>query len=323
MVTEYSVELESVQTPKNKEHFDVLVIGSGPAGMSAALCSRRAGLKVLIIDKALPGGQTSTAYNINNYLGFPNGILGVDLSGKMELQLKQQGVFFLCDQVIDVLTCSEKAKQVKTVLGHVYFTKSIVLATGLEPKPLDKSFEKRFLGRGVSYYAQGDGLSYQGKSVAVIGGGNCACYAADYLLNFVERLYLIHRGNDIKAVRVLKDKVLKHQNLVVLWETDVLGVFGVDKVEKLKCQHLYTGQETWLDVQCVFIYVGRVPSSEFFLLDLQTDEGGYVLTDDYMRTSIPGIYAVGDIRHKQIRQIATAVSDGMIAAINIERDLFR
>eukprot|EP01047_Picozoa_sp_COSAG01_P006071 COSAG01_NODE_216_length_21695_cov_83.368772_9_plen_324_part_00 len=323
MTLDYMVEEASINTPKDKDSFDLLIIGAGPAGMSAAVCASRAGLKVLIVDKALPGGQTSTAYHVNNYLGFPDGVLGVDLSAKMEQQLLQYGISYSCDTVTDILNCAAKTKEVRTALARVYYTKSLIIASGLEPKSLGLSFEKKFLGRGVSYYAQGDGMSYQGKTVVVIGGGNCACYAADYLLKFVEKLFLVHRGNDIKAVKVLKDKVIGHPNLSVLWETEAVDAFGVDKLEKLKCQHLYTQQQTWIDAQCVFVYAGRVPAEELFLLELDKDEMGYIITDAYMRTSIPGIYAVGDIRQKQIRQIATAVSDGMVAAINIERDIFR
>lgn len=323
MNVEYQFQGLFTEDEKKDKAYDVIVIGSGPAGMSAALCSARAGLSVLILDKSLPGGQASTAYQVSNYLGFPGGVLGIDLVQAMEKQLKEYNIVFSCDDVVDILDLHHKVKCVKTSLSQMYYARAIVLAIGLEPKVLDKPFEKQFLGRGVSYYAQGDGLSYQGQNVAVIGGGNCACYAADYLLNFVNTLYLIHHGNDIKAVKLLKDKVLKHPNLVVLWETEILDVFGVDKVEKIKCQHLYTQQNTWLDIQCLFIYAGRVPSKGFFLLDLKVDEEGFFITDEFMRTSIPGVYAVGDIRQKQIRQIATAVSDGMIAAINIERDLFR
>lgn len=323
MKVDYVTEPLPIQTPKNGDVFDVIIIGAGPSGMSAALCLRRADLSVLLLDKALPGGQTSTAYYIENYLGFTEPILGEKLSANMEAQLAQNGVFYSCEMVTDILNASSSKKEIVTELGKRYFSKALIIASGLEPKELGLSFEKQFLGRGVSYYAQGDGLSYKDKSVAVIGGGNCACYASDYLLNFVERLYLIHRGSDVKAVKTLKDRVLGHEKTTLLWETEVTEAFGVDKLEKIRCKHFISDQQTWLDVQCVFIYAGRVPSDEMFLLNMKRDEKGFIVTDEYMRTSLSGVYAIGDIRQKQIRQIATAVSDGMIAAINIERDFFR
>lgn len=313
--------LEQLDSFSPEDIFDMIIIGSGPAGMSAALCAGRAKLKVLMIDKSLPGGQSSTAYKITNYLGFPNGKLGPDLAYDMESHLKEYSISYRCESVEDILTPGEPVKKVKTDLGNIYKTKAIVMAIGLEPKPLEMDFEKQFLGRGISYYAQSDVENYAGKDVAVIGGGNCACYAADYLSQFVNKLYLIHRSDYIKAVKMLKDKVMENPKIDILWDTQPEDAFGIDKVERIKLNHVITKQSTWITVQGVFIYVGRIPPKDLISVELEVDENGYILTDDYMRTNIPGIYAAGDIRSKQIRQIATAVSDGMIAAINAEKDL--
>lgn len=305
------------------DHVDVVVVGSGPAGMSAALCASRAKLSVLVIDRNLPGGQATIAYTVSNYLGFPDGIFGPDLASRMEAQLKEYGVTFLCEAVEDIADDGKGHKCVRTDLGKKIKTRAVVLAAGLEPKPLDLSFARRFLGRGISYYAQSDSETYRDKEVAVIGGGNCACYAADYLSQFVKKLTLIHRSDYIKAVQTLKDRVLANDRIDCIWDTELVDAFGIDKVEKIKLKHLATHQETWLDVQGVFIYIGRIPPTDILNVDLQCDENGYVITDEFMRTNIPGIYAAGDIRSKQIRQIATAVSDGMIAAINLDKDLFK
>ena len=313
--------LEQLDSFSPEDIFDMIIIGSGPAGMSAALCAGRAKLKVLMIDKSLPGGQSSTAYKITNYLGFPNGKLGPDLAYDMESHLKEYSISYRCESVEDILTPGEPVKKIKTDLGNIYKAKAIVMAIGLEPKPLEMDFEKQFLGRGISYYAQSDVENYEGKDVAVIGGGNCACYAADYLSQFVNKLYLIHRSDYIKAVKMLKDKVMENPKIDILWDTQPEDAFGIDKVERIKLNHVITKQSTWISVQGVFIYVGRIPPKDLISVELEVDENGYILTDDYMRTNIPGIYAAGDIRSKQIRQIATAVSDGMIAAINAEKDL--
>ena len=303
-----------------EEVYDLIIIGSGPAGMSAALCAARAKKKTIIIDRNPPGGQTSTAYKISNYLGFSGGIVGPNLAEEMENHLKNYGCDIRYEMVEDIVDIKSTTKIVKTDLGNSFKGKKIIIAVGLEPKELDSDFERRFLGRGISYYAQSDVETYRNADVAVIGGGNCASYAADYLSQVVNKLYIIHRSNDLKAVSLLKEKIIKNEKIDILWNTELEDVFGIDKVEKIKLKNIITNQQTWLDVKGVFIYVGRVPPKTIISLDLDLDEKGFIVTDEYMRTNIPGVYAAGDIRSKQIRQIATAVSDGMIAAINADRD---
>ncbi|RAP36116.1 thioredoxin-disulfide reductase, partial [Candidatus Marinamargulisbacteria bacterium SCGC AAA071-K20] len=168
-----------------------------------------------------------------------------------------------------------------------------------------------------------DGESYTGENVAVIGGGNCACYAALHLSPFVNKLYLIHRSDSIKSVKLLKEKLFNNDKIDIIWNSEPVEAFGLEKLEKIKLKNVITHQHTWLDVKGVFVYVGRIPPKEFLALDINVDEEGFIITDEYMRTNIPGIYAAGDIRSKQIRQIATAVADGMIAAINVDKDLNR
>jgi thioredoxin reductase (NADPH) len=316
------VKLKKAQIiPKSGDLFDVIIIGAGPAGMSAALCAGRARLKILILDKAMPGGQTSTAYRIYNYIGFPNGILGPDLAERMEDHLDNYNIYYACEGVEDIGQIHAAEKNIQTDMGNFYRTKAIIIATGLEPKFLDEPFEKRFLGRGISYYAQCDGEAYRDKDVVVIGGGNCACYAAEYLAKTVNKLTLIHRSDYINAVSNLREKIFNNPKIDILWNSEVVDAFGIDHLAKLKVYNRTTQQHTWLDAKAAFIYVGRIPNKTIMSLDLSVDEKGYVVTDEYMRTNIKGVYAAGDIRSKQIRQIATAVSDGMIAAINVERDV--
>ncbi len=316
------MELEPV-IPIEGDNFDLIIIGAGPAGMEAAVCAGRARLKTLVIDRALPGGQASTSYKIYNYLGYPNGVMGDDLALKMEKHFREYKIQYTCENVEDILNISEKEKIIKTDLGSTYKTKAIILAVGLEPKQMQYPFEKQFLGRGISYYAQCDAESYKNETVAVIGGGNCACYAAEYLAQFVKKLYIIHRSDYIKAVKTLKEKIMNNSIIDVLWNTELVDVFGVDHVEKIKLLNISTTQTTWLDVKAIFVYVGRIPPRDLISVDIELDEKGYIITDEYMRTNIPGVYAAGDIRSKQIRQIATAISDGMIAAINVDRDIIQ
>ncbi len=322
MIQETMAELEKLK-PIPDDTFDLIVIGAGPAGMSASICASRADLKVLLIEKALPGGECSTACKIDNYIGFPKGILGEELGRHMEAQLFSHPIAYSCDNVSNIIDIKEPLKKVQTDLGQQYKTRAIILALGLEPKVLGANFESQFLGRGVSYYAQCDVEHYRDQNVMVIGGGNCACYAADYLSKFVKKVYLVHQSDHIRAVKTLERSILENPKIDPIWNSQIQEVFGIDTVEKAKIMNVTNQQHTWLDVKGIFIYVGRIPPKEFVNPEINTDENGYIISDEYMRTNIPGVYAAGDIRSKQIRQIATAVSDGMTAAINVERDLFR
>ena len=309
--------------PENNDMFDVVIIGAGPAGMSAAICASRADLKTLVVEKALPGGECSTACKIDNFIGQPNGIHGPELSRVMEAQLFNQEVFYTCETVVDFINFDGPIKTVTTSLGNSYRTKTIILALVLEPKKLESDFEHRFMGQGVSYYAQADPSYYENKNAVVIGGGNCACYAADYLSKYVNQVYMVHNYDSIRAVKKLKNSIESNEKITIMWNSKVTELFGVDHVERVKTENVITGQSTWLDAQGVFIYIGRVPPQDIVRFDVQLDEQGFIVTDEFMRTNIKGVYAAGDIRSKQVRQIAPAVSDGMIAAINIERDYFR
>ena len=230
-------------------------------------------------------------------------------------------VFYCCETVIDFLNVHGPVKTVTTSLGNTYRTKTIILAIGLEPKKLNADFEDRFMGQGISYYAQADPSYYKDKNAVVIGGGNCACYAADYLSKFVNHVYMVHNYDSIRAVKKLKGSVESNEKITIMWNSKVTELFGVDHVERVHTENVITGQSTWLDAQGVFIYVGRVPPQDIVRFDVELDEQDS-LSPMNTAGNRKGIYA-GDIRSKQVRQIAPAVSDGMIAAINIERDFFR
>jgi thioredoxin reductase (NADPH) len=303
--------------PTHNERFDVVIIGAGPAGMSAAVCCARADLKTLIIERALPGGGVSSAFKVHNVLGFPGGIVGQELGKRMESHILDYNLAYTNASVDAIENKHGLEKKVVTELGECYYTRYIIIATGLEPKLLNTDFESQFTGRGISYFADCDGSSYTGKTIGVVGGGNCACYAADYLSQFAEKIYMIHRSDSLKSVSYLKKRILNNPKIQIMWQTHVTEAFGIDKLEKIKVENLHNHQTTWLDLKGLFIYVGRIPSEETCRFGVALDEEGFILTDDYMRTDIPGIYAAGDIRSKQIRQIQPAIADGMIAAVNI------
>jgi thioredoxin reductase (NADPH) len=286
MIDEKTLTEPKKVTPKHMDVFDLIIIGAGPAGLSAGLCAGRAGLKILLIEKTLPGGETSTACLIDNYLGFPGGVYGEDLSERMENHLFHYEIHYTCETVEEIENSSNKEKIIKTDLGNIYKTKAVILATGLEPQKLNLAFEKKFLGRGISYCAPCDSFLYQDKTIAVIGGGNCACYAADYLAQFASEVYLIHKSSDLKAVKSLKNRILNNPKITIMWNSLITDAFGIENVEKAKIMNTQTNQHTWIDIKGIFIYAGRVPSKKLYGLDLKTDEKGFLITDEYMRTSV-------------------------------------
>jgi len=305
------------------EIYDLIIIGGGPAGLSAALCASRASLRVLLIEKTVLGGEATEACRIDNLIGFPGGILGTNLATQMRQQIAEWPIDHVFEGVDDIQSLEPFKKVVRTDLGGAYSGKAVLVSVGLEPKKIDSKFENRFLGRGVSYCAQGDCDFYRDEDVVVLGGGNCAAYAADYLAQYARSVTLVHSANHIRAVRSLKEKIEANPKITVLWDSEVEEIFGIERVEKIKIRHLLNQDSTWVNAKAVFVYKGRIPPQEILNLDLKKDEHGFIVTDEYMRTNMTGIYAAGDIRAKQIRQIATAISDGMIAAINIERDLLK
>ena len=253
MLEDTQVELLKIP-PSESDLYDVIIIGAGPAGMSAGVCAARAKLKTLIIEKALPGGECSTACEINNFVSHPGGILGDELGQKMEEQLFSYQVHYSCENVIDISDSHSREKKITTDLGKTYQTRSIILAMGLEPKKLDAGFESKFLGRGISYYARCDVDYYTGKDVIVIGGGNCACYAAEYLSRFVNKVTMVHHYDHLRAVNILKEKINNNPKVDIIWNSHVTEVFGIDKVEKAKVVNVTNDQYTWIDVKGIFVY---------------------------------------------------------------------
>lgn len=290
--------------------YDVIIIGAGPAGCTAALYCGRAALKTLLIEKMSPGGQMATTEEVDNYPGFPKGINGGELSFSMLEQAEKFGAKTVYDEVAS-LSLKGDVKTVQLANGQQLEALCIILAMGAEPRLLGAKGEDKFRGRGVSYCATCDGGFFKGKTVAVVGGGDTAAADAIYLSKICSKVYLIHRRDTLRASRAYKNR-LESSNVEFLWNTTVEEIGGEEKVSFIKAKNGEEMREIKLDG--VFIAVGITPGSGLIADALETDEQGYILADEGTKTSQEGVFVCGDIRKKPLRQIVTAVSDGAVAA---------
>ena len=296
--------------------FDILIVGGGPAGLTAGIYATRSGLSALILEEFWCGGQTLNTYEIKNYPGFEN-ISGADLSAKIEKQAKDLGVQFAYEKVQNV-DFDGKIKQVFTK-KHTYRAKSVILCLGAKPRTLGLENEQKFAGRGVSYCAVCDGEFFKDKVVAIVGGGNSAMEDVAYLTNLAKKTYLINRSEKFRALPTLVEtmKSLEKAGKITLLEnSNVTQINGVDKVESIDVKNSKTNQTETIKTDGLFVEIGRVPDTNFLKGKIELDEYGYIKSDDRLMTNICGVFVAGDCRQKQIRQIVTACSDGAIAATN-------
>ncbi len=289
--------------------FDVIIIGAGPAGLTAALYAARGGLKTAVIENSAVGGQASAASAIENYPGIIS-ISGFDLAYAMLEQCKQVGVTFYFDGIASMQLEGEE-KSLCLVGNESLAAKFVIIATGASPRKLDVSGEERFVGKGVSYCATCDGALYRGKTVAVIGGGNTAAEEALYLANLAKKVYLIHRRDSLRADKILAEK-LAVSEVEIIWNSVVTNLKGESKLQQIELENVKTHTLNALCVDGAFIAIGRQPNSYGF--DVKLDGGGYIVTDEHMHTSSDGVLAVGDVRSKSLRQVITACADGAVAA---------
>lgn len=299
--------------------YDVIVIGGGPGGYTAALYAARANLSVAILEKLSPGGQMGTTDVIDNYPGFPQGVNGFELA----MQMKEGAERFGAQTQLAEVTQVELAGQVKTV--HTsdgdYQARTVVLATGAHPRELGLPGERELRGRGVSYCATCDGMFYRGKTVVVVGGGNTAVSDVLYLSRLCEKVYLVHRRDTLRASKVYLDPLQKAENVEFVWDSEVKQLLRDQAVTGVRVRNKKTGEER--DIPCggVFVAVGYLPNTELYRGQVELDETGYVLADETTQTNLPGVFAVGDLRKKPLRQVVTAASDGAVAAHFIEEYL--
>lgn len=300
--------------------YDVIVIGSGPAGLTAAIYAKRAELNVIVIEKAgLSGGQIINTYEVDNYPGTP-GIGGFDLSIKFREHADKLGATFVMGEV----TRFEVKEGIKVVCmdnGDEYRAKSVIIATGGAPRHLNVPGEEKLSGMGVSYCATCDGAFFKNKTVAVVGGGDVAVEDAIFLARICKQVYVIHRRDEFRASKSITTRLMELNNVTVLWDSVVESIDGEEMVERIQVKNLKTEDKTSYEVAGIFIAVGYLPNSKTYAGVVATDDSGYIIAGETCETNVLGIYAAGDVRTKDLRQIITAASDGANAITAVERYL--
>ena len=294
--------------------YDVIIIGSGPAGLTAGLYTSRNKLSTLLFEKGLIGGNINEAEKVDNYPGFPKGIGGMELTSLMHEQALLYGTEVINDDVT-AIKIGDKLKTVQTAQGD-FSTKALIIAGGSERQKLNAPGEKEYTGRGVSYCATCDAPFFRDKVVAIVGGGNAALYEALHISKFASKVYVIHRRDQLRATPVVQDKVFAEPKIEFIWNSVVKEVMGETFVNKLKLADVKTGEESFLELNGVFVAIGLVPNTSYLKGIVDMDEKGSVIVNDKMETSVPGIYAAGDIRVNAIRQVIAAAGDGAVAAVS-------
>lgn len=299
--------------------WDVLIVGAGPAGLAAGIYAGRSELQTVIIDR-LPGGQLLITEEIENYPGFYEGITGFELSEKLRQHAEKFGAKLESGHTVLEVTQDGELFKVKSDYGE-FSGKTLIWAAGSNPKKLGVPGESEFVGRGVSYCAVCDGAFFKDRVVAVVGGGDSALEEALYLTKFARKVYLIHRRDKFRAVRIIQQRVSKNDKIEPLLNKVVTSINGKDFVESLTLRDVISGQETELPVDGVFIFIGNEPNTAPIAHLVDTDPGGFVITDEEMRTKTPGLFAAGDVRSKPLRQVVTAAADGAVAAMSATKYL--
>ena len=291
--------------------YDMIIIGGGPGGYTAALYASRAGFDTLVIERMAAGGQMTLTGDIDNYPGFDDGIDGFTLGMKMQQGAERFGAKTRYAEVIEV-DFSEKIKRVKTSKEE-FLAKTVVVSTGANPRELGIDDEQRLVGRGVHYCAHCDGRFYKDKTVIVVGGGNSAAADASYLSRLAKKVYMVHRRDTLKATKIYHEPLFSAQNIEFIWNS-VVGEFITDeRIIGVKIKDTISGNISKIDCDGVFISIGRKPATDFLNNAVEIDKNGYIVADESTKTNIDGVYAVGDVRTKSLRQVVTAVADGAVA----------
>ena len=302
-----------------KHIYDMIIIGGGPGGYTAALYAARAGLDVIVLEKLSAGGQMALTSQIDNYPGFEDGIDGFTLGEKMQAGAQRFGAKTEYAEVFSAnLSVSPKVLETSegTFYGH-----TVVLATGASPRELGIAGEKELIGRGVNYCAACDGMFYKGKTVLVVGGGNSAAADAMQLSRICEKVILVHRRDTLRATKIYHEPLKKAENIEFRWNSEVSEFISNGKVTGVKLKDVNTGEISIVECAGVLISVGRKPATELVKDQLILDQSGYVIADESTKTNLPGVYAIGDVRTKKLRQIVTAVADGAVAVHEAEEYL--
>ena len=299
--------------------YDVIIIGGGPAGYTAALYTVRAGFSTLLIEKMSAGGQMTQTNEIDNYPGFNEGIDGFTLGMKMQQGAERFGAQTVYEEVVSVKLC-ERIKSVSTI-KNTYYGKVVMIATGAEHRMLGIEDETLLTGRGVSYCATCDGMFYKGKNVVVVGGGNSAVADALVLSRIANKVMIVHRRDTLRATKLYHEQLMQTENVEFYWDSIVTKLISDGKLTHVSIQNVKTKEEQLLETDGLFVSIGRSPVTHVFSDQIRCDENGYIIADETTCTNIPGVYAIGDVRTKDVRQIVTAASDGAVAAHYAEKYL--
>jgi len=301
------------------EKRNLLILGSGPAGWSAALYSARADLSPLVLTGMTLHGQASTTHAIENYPGFPEGVGGTELGELFQAQAERFGTEIVIDTATEV-DLSKKPFRIKTY-GKEYEAKSLIISTGADPKKLGVPGEKDLTGRGVSYCATCDGWFFKEKDIVIVGGGDSAVEEGIFLTRFVNSVTIIHRRDELRAGAILQNRAFNNPKIKFIWDSVVTEIIGENGVEAVRIKNVKTGQETNHETNAVFVAIGHRPNSEMFVGQLELDERGYIVINQNMETSVPGVFAAGEIADPDYRQVITSAGMGAAAAIQATRYL--
>ncbi|HPD60660.1 MAG TPA: thioredoxin-disulfide reductase [Thermodesulfobacteriota bacterium] len=295
------------------EQYDLIIIGGGAAGLTAGIYGVRSKLKTLLLEKLpLMGGQIVYSEKVENYPGFPEGISGIDLTALMETQARRFGLEIKTGEVVKL----KNDDDIKRVLcdDEEYFCRTIIIATGASPNRLGVEGEERFIGKGISFCGTCDGFFFKDLDIIVVGGGDTAIEEALYLTRYVKKVYIVHRRNALRATKIYQERAFKNDKIEFIWDTVIAKIEGNASVEKVVLKNVKTGATREKPISGVFIFVGIKPNTAFLQGTVGLDEQGFIVTNEILETSVPGIFAAGDVRKKPLRQLSTAVGDGATAA---------
>ena len=301
----------------NRDDYDVVIIGSGPAGYTAGIYTSRARLTTLIISGTLPGGQLMTTSEVENYPGFPNGIFGPELMMNMRQQAERFGAVIVDDEVIKVNF--KKRPHVVTTHSETYNAEAVIVCTGASPRKLGIPSEQQFSGRGVSYCATCDGPFFKGEDIVVVGGGDTALEEATFLTKFGKSVKIVHRRDSLRASKILQDKALENPKIEFIWNNVVSDIKGDKKVATVLVKDVASGRERILSAGGLFVAIGHEPNTAIFKGQLELDDKDYIVLRNHTKTSVEGVFAAGDVHDHRYRQAVTAAGFGCMAAIDVER----
>jgi thioredoxin reductase (NADPH) len=313
------VEKEFPKAEKKKTNYEVIIIGAGPAGYTAGIYCSRARRETLILSGILPGGQLVNTTEVENYPGFENGIMGPDLMITMRKQTERMGTTIIDDEAIDVDFRHKPFKILTT--SEEYECKAVIIATGASPRKLGLPGEQTFGGKGVSYCATCDGPFFRNQEIVVVGGGDSAIEEATFLTKFGSKVHIIHRKDSLRASKVMQERAFSNPKIQMHWNSVVSDIQGDQKVQTVILSDVKSGQKSSLPAGAVFVAIGHEPNTKIFVNQVELDEQGYIKLQDHTKTSVPGVFAAGDVHDHRYRQAITAAGFGCMAAIDVDRYL--